>query len=71
MDRSNAIAYVASMLVTTMVYLGVDYYQNHNGSAQDKSKVIAYALTGAFIAVSMYQLGNIWNSARNVNDMVS
>lgn len=71
MDRSNAIAYVASMLITTMVYLGVDYYQNHDGSAQDKGKVIAYALTGAFIAVSMYQIGNIWNSANSVNDMIS
>ncbi|MCK9568417.1 hypothetical protein M0R72_05715 [Candidatus Pacearchaeota archaeon] len=71
MDRSSAIAYVASMIVTTLVYLSIDQYKTNGSAKADTGKVVAYTLAGAFAAVSLYQMMNIWNSANGVNEMVS
>jgi hypothetical protein len=71
MERGSALTYIMSMAITTATFIGIDHYQNMHGSDLDHGKLIAYALAGAFIAVSMYQLSNIWYSAQNVNKIIA
>jgi hypothetical protein len=71
MDRSSALTYIISMAITTATFIGLDHYQNMHGADLDHGKLIAYALAGAFIAVSAYQISNIWRSAQNVDTMIS
>jgi hypothetical protein len=70
MDQKSALTYIASMAITTATFIGISHYQSMNGAERDRRKIIAYALTGAFIAVSMYQLSNIWYSAQTVNEII-